>query len=124
MAALRLTASPAFWGDVTGDEILKAAGVGTSRILLLTLPDQTTVRLAVQRARRLNPGVPVIARGFRREDLVELRRLGVERAVQPDFEAGVEMVRQALLQYMPDTAAASALISEMRAEYYDCPPLP
>ena len=34
------------------------------------------------------------------------------------------MVRQALLQYAPDAAAASALICEMRAEYYGRPQLP
>jgi monovalent cation:H+ antiporter-2, CPA2 family len=112
------------WGDVTGDEILKAARIDSARILLLTVPDQATVRMAVQRARSLNPAVSVIARAFRREDVLELRRLGVTGAVQPEFEGGVEMVRQALLQYTPDTAAASAFISEMRAEYYEASSLP
>jgi CPA2 family monovalent cation:H+ antiporter-2 len=100
---------PGIWGDVTGDKILKAARVVTARILLLTVPDQTTVRLAVQRTRSLNPAVAVIARAFRRLDVLELRRLGVAGAV--------EMVRQALLQYTADAAAASILISEMREEY-------
>lgn len=112
------------WGDVTGDEILKAARVDTARILLLTVPDQTTIHLAVQRTRSLSPAVTVIARAFRHLDLLELRRLGVAGAVQPEFEGGVEMVRQALLHYTPDAAAASALISEMRKEYYEQPPLP
>lgn len=112
------------WGDVTGDEILKAVHVGTARILLLTVPDQTTVRLAAQRALSLNPAVTVIARAFRRLDVLEIRQLGVAGAVQPEFEGGVEMVRQALLQYTPDAAAASALISEMREEYYERPQLP
>jgi CPA2 family monovalent cation:H+ antiporter-2 len=104
------------WGDVTGDEILKAAHVETARMLLLTVPDQTTVRLAVERTRTLNPAVLIIARAVRRQDVQELRRLGVAAAVQPEFEAGAEMVRQALLQYAPD---ASGLISDMRAEYYE-----
>jgi CPA2 family monovalent cation:H+ antiporter-2 len=112
------------WGDITGDEILKAARIDTARILLLAVPDQTTVRLAVQRARAVNPAVLVIARAFRREDVLELRRLGAAGTVQPEFEGGVEMVRQALIQYTPDAAAASALISEMRAQYYDRPALP
>jgi monovalent cation:H+ antiporter-2, CPA2 family len=112
------------WGDITGDEILKAAGLDTARILLLTVPDQATVRMAVQRARSLNPAVSVIARAFRRQDVLELRRLGVAGAVQPEFEGGVEMVREALLQYEPDAGVASALISEMRAEYYERPQLP
>jgi CPA2 family monovalent cation:H+ antiporter-2 len=111
------------WGDVTGDEILNAARIEAARLLLLTIPDQTTIRLAVQRARSLNSGVSIIARAFRRQDILELRRLGVAGAVQPEFEGGVEMVRQALLHYTPDVAAASALISEMRAEYYERRPL-
>ena len=63
------------WGDVAGDEILKAAGAGAARLLLLAVPDQSSVRLAVQRARSINPAVPVVARAIRREDLDELRRL-------------------------------------------------
>jgi CPA2 family monovalent cation:H+ antiporter-2 len=112
------------WGDITGDEILKAAGVDAARVLLVTIPDQSTVRLIVQRARYLNSGLSVVARAFRREDVLDLRRLGVTGTVQPEFEGGVEMVRQALLQYASDTSAASALISEMRMEYYERPPLP
>lgn len=113
----------AIWGDITGDEILKAAHIDAARVLLVTIPDQVTVRLSVQRARYLNRGLSVIARAFRREDVLDLRRLGVTGAVQPEFEGGVEMVRQALLQYASDTSAASALISEMRMEYYERPPL-
>ena len=115
---------PGIWGDLTGDEILKAAHVDAARVLLLTVPDQATVRLVVQRARHLNPGLSVIARAFRQQDVTELRRLGVAGAVQPEFEGGVEMVRQALLQYAPDAGAASDLICEMRSEYYGRPQLP
>lgn len=116
---LALAGLSGIWGDITGDEILKAAGIDSARVLLLTVPDQATVRMAVQRGRSLNPTVSVIARAFRREDVLELRRLGASGAVQPEFEGGVEMVREALLQYAPDAAAASTLISEMRAEYYE-----
>jgi CPA2 family monovalent cation:H+ antiporter-2 len=111
------------WGDVTGDEILKAARIDSARILLLTVPDQATIRMAVQRARSLNAAVSVIARALRRHDVFELRGLGVAGAVQPEFEGGVEMVRQALLRYTQDAAAASSLISEMRNEYYQQPEL-
>jgi CPA2 family monovalent cation:H+ antiporter-2 len=112
------------WGDVTGDEILKAVRIDSARVLLLTVPDRATIRIAVQRARSLNPAVSVIARAVRRDDVFALDRLGVAGAIQPEFEGGVEMVRQALLRYAPDAAAASALISEMRAEYYQHRPLP
>ena len=38
--------------------------------------------------------------------------------VQPEFEGGVEMVRQALLQYECDSAASARLIGGLRAEFY------
>jgi monovalent cation:H+ antiporter-2, CPA2 family len=115
---------PGIWGDITGDEILKAAHVDSARVLLLAVPNQTTVHLSVHRARSRNSEISVIARALRQQDVIELQHLGVDGAIQPEFEGGVEMVRQALLQYTPDGAAAATLISEMRKEYYEQPPLP
>ena len=66
----------------------------------------------------------MIARALRQQDVIEIQRLGVDRAIQPEFEGVVEMVRQALLQYTSDAAAAANLVSEMRNEYYERPTLP
>ena len=107
------------WGDITGEEILKAAQLEKARILLLTVPDKSSVRLSVERARRLNPSISIVARALRTDDVIELRKLGVDAVVQPEFEGGVAMVRQALVQYTEDGAAVSRLISDLRAEFYD-----
>jgi CPA2 family monovalent cation:H+ antiporter-2 len=106
------------WGDITGEEILKAARIENARILLLSVPDQNTIRLTVERARRLNPGISIIARAIRADDVAELHKIGVGAAIQPEFEAGVEMVRQALTQYTGDDSTAAPLISELRTEFY------
>ncbi|MBZ5727493.1 MAG: NAD-binding protein [Acidobacteriia bacterium] len=98
---------------------MKAAQIGKARILLLTVPDQNSVRLSVERARLLNPAISVIARALRTDDVLELRKLGVDAVIQPEFEGGVAMVRQALVQYTEDGDAASRLISDLRAEFYD-----
>ena len=106
------------WGDITSEEILHAAGVGRARILLMTVPDKSSVRLSVERARRLNPKMTVIARAARAHHVAELHKLGVEAVVQPEFEGGVEMVRQALVQYHGDDAANARLLSAVRREFY------
>jgi CPA2 family monovalent cation:H+ antiporter-2 len=106
------------WGDVTGEEILKAAGIERARVLLLTVPDQTAVHLSAERARRLNPEITVIARASRVDDVGGLLGLGVDSVIQPEFEGGIEMVRQALQQYRPDDAEAARLIADLRAEFY------
>src|SRR5262249_40514616 len=104
------------WGDITGEEILRAAQIEKAHILLLTVPDQSTVRLSVERAKLLNPEILVIGRALRTDDLLELRKLGVDTIIQSEFEGGIAMVRQALAQYTTDVAAASRLTSELRAE--------
>jgi CPA2 family monovalent cation:H+ antiporter-2 len=112
------------WGDITGSEILKAAQIETARLLLLTVPDPGTVHLAIQRARQANPSVVIVARAARLDHLAELRELGVDAVVQPEFEGGVEMVRQALLRYPCDDRTASRLVSEIRNEFYNLTPDP
>jgi len=107
------------WGDITGEEILKAARVEKARILLLTAPGLSTVRLSVERARRLNQKISVIARASRTDDVAELRKFGVDAVIQPEFEGAIAMVRRALVQYDGDVAAGSQLISELTAEFYD-----
>ncbi|HEY4089726.1 MAG TPA: cation:proton antiporter [Bryobacteraceae bacterium] len=109
---------PAIWGDITGEEILKAAGIDTARILLMSLPDQNTVRLAVQRARQLNPRITVIARALRAPDVDALRKIGVDTVIQIEFEGGIEMVRQALIEYRRDDPAVSQLIEDLRRDFY------
>ena len=106
------------WGDITSEEILRAARVDSARILVLTVPNLSTVHLSVDRARRLNPKIVVIARATQEPHLVELGKLGVDAVVQAEFEGGVEMVRQALVRYPADPATTSRLVSDVRREFY------
>lgn len=106
------------WGDVTSEEVLHAAGIATARLLLITIPDQNTVHLTVARAKRANPKVVTIARAVRDYHVDELRRHGVDAAVQPEFEGGVELVRQTLACYDYKDSAAQELLEGVRREFY------
>jgi monovalent cation:H+ antiporter-2, CPA2 family len=106
------------WGDVTAGEILQVAQIETARLLLLTVPDPGTVHLTVQRARQLNPSIAIIARVSGPDNTTRLREAGVDALIQPEFEGGVEMVRQALVRYSCGGEAASRLVSEARDELY------
>ena len=74
------------WGDVAQDEILRAAGAEHARVMVLTIPQHSTIRLTVQRAAKMNPALIVIARAIRMQNIVELQELGVNATVQPEFE--------------------------------------
>jgi CPA2 family monovalent cation:H+ antiporter-2 len=107
------------WGDVSREELLAAAHVERARMLLLTMPDPNTVHLAVDRALRLHPGLIVIARATRERQVSELLASGVAAAIQPEFEGGVEMVRQALVRSNYDEAATAAILDHLRKELYE-----
>lgn len=109
---------PAIWGDITGEEILTAAQIQHARILLLTVPDQNSVLLSIQRAKRLNSSVAVVARAGSTHHLEELRKLGVGALVQPEFEGGIELVRQALVQYPRDDGEVAQHVAYVRQEFY------
>jgi CPA2 family monovalent cation:H+ antiporter-2 len=106
------------WGDITADGILHAAGVEGARILLLTIPDAGTIHLSIQRARDLNPKIAVIARAGRERQVGELKALGVDAAIQSEFEGGVEMVRQALVRYDCTPETTAGLVASVRSEFY------
>lgn len=106
------------WGDITSDEILRAAHVERAQMLLLTMPDQNTVHLAIVQARGLNPAISIIARAAREQHLEELRNLGVVAAVQAEFEGGVEMVRQALMRSGQADEATLRILDRLRKELY------
>jgi CPA2 family monovalent cation:H+ antiporter-2 len=66
----------------------------------------------------LNPGISVIARAARGEDVLALRKMGAGTVIQPEFEGGIEMVRQALDRYTSDDERAARLIADLRADFY------
>jgi CPA2 family monovalent cation:H+ antiporter-2 len=107
------------WGDVTSDEVLRAAAVERARVLLFTMPDQSTVELRAARARQRNAAVRVSARASRENQLMELRRHGVDAVVLPEFEGGVEMVRQTMSHYERNEAEMGKLIGGLRARFYE-----
>jgi hypothetical protein len=62
--------------------------------------------------------VAIVARANRPHDVTELHQLGVNAVIQPEFEGGVEMVGQALIQYPHDKPAIARLLAEIRTEFY------
>lgn len=108
------------WGDIAREEILHAARIPQARMLLLTMPDAPTVELAVERGRQQNPALLVVARSTNANLVRDLRAKGVA-AVQPEFEGGLEMVRQGLLLQGHGEESIGPIVQRLRREIYDSP---
>jgi len=85
------------FGDATQSVVLEAAAVDEARLVLVTVPSVFTAQLVVDAVRLLNPSLHIVARAEGLNQMQTLHSHGVYEVVQPEFEAGLEMTRQALL---------------------------
>ncbi|MGH7566660.1 MAG: cation:proton antiporter [Gemmatimonadota bacterium] len=106
------------WGDTSHAEVLEAAGVRRARLMLVAVSDAVSARVAVEKARAMNPELRIVARALYPEHLAELANLGVYEAVQPEMEAGLEMVRQVLSHYGTPAAEVQRFTDAVRDDLY------
>jgi CPA2 family monovalent cation:H+ antiporter-2 len=116
--AAREAGCPTVFGDASAEPVLEAVGVGQARLVIITIPHPVGARLVVERIRHLNPDVHVVARSATVEQIEELGRLGVYEAVQPEFEAGLELGRQALLHLGMEASEIQRFSEKVRKELY------
>lgn len=114
----RAAGLPSIYGDASSEHVLEAAGIHSARLLLVTVPAAIDVELIVRRVRQINPELHVVARAARLGQIDVLQSLGVYELVQPEFEAGLEMVRQTLLHFDRPTAEIQRLTDAVRHELY------
>jgi CPA2 family monovalent cation:H+ antiporter-2 len=106
------------WGDASHAEVLAAAGLARARLMLVTVSDVASIRLAIEKGRRMNPEMRVLSRALYPAHLAELMSLGVYEAVQPEFEAGLEMVRQVLVHFGHSNQDIARLSDAVRDDLY------
>jgi CPA2 family monovalent cation:H+ antiporter-2 len=94
---LKTSGFPVLFGDAGKEIILEAVGAGKAKLLLITTPVTLISKAIVAQAKKLNPHIHIIARAERIEEMQGLHDEGVSHVVQPEFEAGLEFARQALL---------------------------
>ncbi|GJM45519.1 MAG: sodium/hydrogen exchanger [Gemmatimonadota bacterium] len=88
------------YGDATQGIVLEATGIREACLILVTTPGILEGRSIVVKARELQPKIQVVARAADEEFLPIFRELDVTEIVLPEFEAGLEMTRQALVHLL------------------------
>ena len=116
--AARDAGFPTVFGDAAAKPVLEAARMGKARLVVVTVPDPTGATLVVERVHSLNPNVHIVARSASPEQLEELSRLGVYEVVQPEFEAGLELARQALWHLGMGAGEIQRFSDQVRRELY------
>lgn len=114
VAALRERGVPAVYGDAARSEVLSHAYPQGAATAVVTIPDLFGARLVVRRLRTANPLMPIVARGHSERDVDVLRREGANEVVLAEFEAGLEVLRYALVHHPRMSAKALDYVDGVR----------
>jgi CPA2 family monovalent cation:H+ antiporter-2 len=109
---------PIIYGDASQVTVLEAAAVRDCGLVIVTTPAEMITQSIIDRVREANPAVDIVARAESLEQLERLRAHGVNRVVQPEIEAGLEIARQALLHMALSSDDIRLLTDTLRRETY------
>jgi CPA2 family monovalent cation:H+ antiporter-2 len=115
---LRERGIDALYGDAASRAELESAGVPGARTVAVTTPDLLTTEAVIRLARELNPDIHVIVRAPAAGDVRKLSAEGADEIVQPEFEAGLEFIRQVLGWQGIDAALTEDLVAARRETVY------
>jgi len=115
---LRDQGVPVVYGDAANPAVLEHAHLDRARLLAVLMPDARAAEVATRHARAMNKRLDIVARGGGVADLERLRKAGADEVVQPEFEAGQEVIRHALRRFGLGGMELSNLITGRRAAYY------
>lgn len=119
---LRALGTPVVYGDASNPAVLAHAHLESARLLAVLMPDAGAAELATRGARALAPRLDIVARGRNIDDVERLRRAGASAVVQPEFEAGVEVIHHTLQRYGIVGAELAAVTAGHRAGFYSRQP--
>ncbi len=109
---------PIIYGDASQQTVLETAALEKARLLLITIPAIVVAQSIVLRARQLSPALNIVARAESVELMQSLHDKGVTQVVMPQFEAGLEITRQALLHLDIPVTEILRYTDTMRRDLY------
>ncbi|WP_432735372.1 cation:proton antiporter [Maridesulfovibrio sp. FT414] len=106
------------YGDAQQEIVLEAARVSHARMVVMTIPSVNGSAAVIEKVRQLAPKAKVTALSRNPEHLEVLDSLDVHHIIMPEFETGLEMVRQTLFEYNLPPDEIQNVMASMRRERY------
>lgn len=103
------------YGDSSRRVVLKEAHLQTASCLVVAVPDPLATLATIRLARRINPGLCILARVHRKEDVDVFRAAGANAVIQPEFEASIEITRLILLHLGRSDTEIQKALAQVRA---------
>ncbi len=106
-----------YFGDAADPEFLKVCGIDDAAGVVITINARHTIDDIVAYVRSIRPDIPIIARARDADHACHLYAIGATEAVPETVEASLQLSQSALVGLGIDSAAATASVQAMRAEF-------
>ncbi len=106
------------YGDASHEVVLEAAEISSARLLIITTQEVVIAQAIVENARKVNSEIPVVARAPGVEFLDDFKKLNISEVVIPEFEAGLEMARKALVHLHIPAAKIQHYTESLRQDLF------
>lgn len=114
---LKSTGIMVVYGDPTEPEVLEAVGIRDAKAVILAIPDRVVQETLITYVQTVAPEVKIISRAHRDEDWEKLKTLKVDKVVQPEFEAAIEIIRSVLVSRGKEKEEITGLIRNLRVSH-------
>jgi len=115
---LKTCGFPIIFGDAGKETLMDAVEVSKAKLLLITTPIAMISQAIVAQALKMNPSLIIIARAEGIEQIQSLRDQGVTQVIQPELEASLEFIHQALVHLDISLDQTEKLTTDLRNELY------
>jgi CPA2 family monovalent cation:H+ antiporter-2 len=108
----------AIQGDATDPPTLERARIDAAYILVVAVPDLVSAEQIVREGRVMNKRLYIIARSTDSRAIPHLNRAGADQVLQPEFETGLEIIRQVWRKYGVSSIETQSMVGGQRRRHY------
>jgi len=105
---------PFVYGDAGSRLVLSECNITEATTLVVTLPDPLAAVNIIKMAREVNGNLRILVRAHRPADRAAFKEAGAAQIVQPEFEASLELTKQALLGQNAEQGQLAKALSFIR----------
>jgi CPA2 family monovalent cation:H+ antiporter-2 len=105
------------YGDPSEPEVMEVVCIRQAKAIVLALPDRVAQETLIAYTQSVAPGVKIISRVHKDEDWDKLKTLRVDKIIQPEFEAAVEIVRSIFISRGKNKEEIGELIRNLRVSH-------
>lgn len=113
---LKLEENSVIFGDPSDINVLDFAQVDKAKLVILAIPDPLTQKIVIANCQALNPKVKIICRSHS-EDNEDLKAMGIDNIIQPEFEAALSIAHRAFQSFGFDKENVDETIKKIKREH-------